>query len=205
MGDMLIPIAIAGGGVAYLLSKQGAVTAPGATAYQTPTGGATMGNIVNGIPNGGGGYYDPYLDDSGQAGFNIDGRLTDPDARQKLDLLNTAMEAAYSKMSAAAKSAAADQMNSSLNLDPPLRGNESWETVARVSAGAAGTAACNAYAGIGTAIAPLCGMAAAYLGVKLENWMETEVPGLQSWISDNVGAVIDHIGDALSDAYHSIF
>jgi hypothetical protein len=164
-----------------------------------------MNDLVNGVPCGGGGYYDPWLDNSGQAGFNVDGRLADPDARQKLDLLNLALEKGYTAMSAAAKSAAADQINQRLELDPPLRGNETWETVARVAGGAIGGVACNAIPGIGTAVSPLCAMAGAYLGVKLEDWMASELPGLKSWVSENLGDVVDSIGDKLSEWWNDIF
>jgi hypothetical protein len=187
MTGNLIPIALVGGGVAYVLSRgSGVAVQPGPNPY-------------------GGGYYDPYLDDSGQAAFNIDGRLTDPDARQKLDLLNLALEKGYSAMSNAAKVTAADQMNSRLNLDPPLKGNESWEQVARIAGGAVGAAGCSAIAGIGAAIAPLCAMAGSYLGVQLENWMQSELPGLKEWVSGNLGAVVDTIGDKISDWFHDIF
>lgn len=205
MTDILVPAIIGGVGVYVLAKQSGPPLPPGATAYQTPSWGSTTNDIMGGIPPGGGGYYDPYFDNSGQAAFNIDGRFTDPDARQKLDLLNQGMQTAYAGMSAAAKAAAADQMNQKLNLDPPLRGNETWETVARVAGGAVGAVACNAIPGVGTAVSPLCAMAGAYLGVELEQWMATELPGLQSWVSDNIGGAISAVGDQISDWWHEIF
>lgn len=200
-----LPLAIAVGGGVYILSKTtGIFGPPGPVGYQTPRPGATNGDIANGIP--GGDYsYDPYLDDAGQSGFNVDGRLNDPTARQKLDLLDSSLQYAYAQMSAAGKSAAADKLNQSLNLDPPLRGNEDWQTVSRIAGGAVGGVACNAIPGIGTAASPLCAMAGAYLGVQLESWMATELPGLQSWVSENVGNVVSAVGDQLSDWWHSIF
>lgn len=201
-----IPTAVLIGGGLYVLSRGAAGPAlmPGDVGFRDPRYGATMGDIANGVPNGG--YtYDPYLDDAGQAGFNVDGRLTDPDARQKLDLLNVAMQKAYGAMSGAAKSAAADQLNTKLALDPPLRGNESWDQISSIAGAAVGGVACNAIPGIGTAASPLCAMAGSYLGVQLEQWMQTEVPGLQSWVSDNLGAVVDTIGDKLSEWWNDIF
>ena len=203
--NTLIPVAIAGGGIAYILAKQdGIPQLPGCTQYQTGTGASTINDLANGVPCGGGGYYSPLTDNSGQAGFSPYGGIkADPDARQKLDLLNQAMEAGYSKMNSAAKSAAADQLNQQLALDPPLKGNEDWQTVSRVAGGAAGAVGCTAV-GLGSA-APLCSMAGAYLGVKLEDWMASELPGLKSWVSDNVGAVIDAIGDQLTEWWNDIF
>jgi hypothetical protein len=203
MTDLLIP-AIAAGGV-YLLATQTGVFQPaGDTAYRDPRYGATTGDILQGNPNGG--YsYDPWLDDGGQSAFNIDGRLLDPDARQKLDLLHLAMNKTFDSLSSAGKMAAADKLNQTLQLDPPLRGNETWEQVSRVAGSAVGGVACNAIPGIGTAASPLCAMAGAYLGVELEHWMATEMPGLQSWITENIGGVISSIGDQIEDWFHDIF
>lgn len=203
--DVLIPVAIAGGGLAYVLSRQdGAHPPPGSSAYLTSRSGATLNDIASGIPGGGGGY-DPYLDDRGQAGFNVDGRLADPDARPKLDLLNQGLQKAYAGMSQAAKSTAADKMNSALNLNPPLTGNESWDQVARIAGGATGGIACNAIPGIGTAVSPLCAMAGSYLGVQLEQWMGTDLAGLQGWVSDNLGAVVDAVGNQIEQWFHDLF
>jgi hypothetical protein len=201
-----LPAAVLVGGGLYVLAKSGngQFFPPGPTGYQTPRPGATSQDIVNGIPNGD--YsYDPYLDDSGQSAFNIDGRLVDPSARPKLDLLDSAMQYAYGQMSAAAKAKAADELNQKLNLDPPLRGNEDWQTIARAAGGAIGGVACNAIPGIGTAATPLCAMAGSYLGVQLEQWMQTEMPGLESWVSENVGNVVSSIGDKISDWLHDLF
>ena len=206
MSDVIVPAVIVGGAVYVLAKGMGTPTAPGDVAYQSPNYGSTLDDITAGIPNGGGGSTAPGIDNGGQAGFNIpDGRLADPDAAQKLDLLNSALQKAYSGMSSAAKQSAADNLNTQLHLDPPLKGNETWETVARVAGGAGGALACNAIPGIGTAASPLCAMAGAYLGVKLENWMQTELPGLQSWVSDNLGSVVNSIGDQISDWFHDIF
>lgn len=204
--DGLIPVALVGGGIAYVLAKQeGVAMPPGCTQYATGTGASTFNDLVNGVPCGGGGYYDPWLDNGGQAGFNLDGRLSDPDARQKIDLLQLGLQKSYDAMDGAARATAADQMNKSLNLDPPLRGNEDWQTVARVAGSVGGGVACNAIPGVGTAVSPLCAMAGAYLGVKLEDWMATELGGLQSWVSDNLGAIADAIGDQVTSWFNDIF
>lgn len=203
MSDILVPVAIAGGAY-FVLSRQGGpVGPPGNVAYGSPIQGATLGDGLS-IPNGQSGY-DPYLDNSGQTAFNIDGRSNDPDAMRKVDLLDSAMQSAYNKMDAAGKSAAVDRLNQSLNLDPPLRGNESWEQIARVSGGAVGGLACNAIPGVGTVASPLCAMAGAYLGVKLEDWMGANLGDLEGWVSQNVSAVVSQIEDTVSGWLHDIF
>lgn len=180
-GGPLIPAVIVGG-VAYELAQNAsAATPPGRTSY------ATDG------PNG---YsHDPALDNGGQAGFNYDGRSIDPDAGHKLDMLSSAMEQTYNNMSQTAKSAAAGQLNQSLGLNPPLKGDETWETVAKVAGSAGGAAACSLIPGVGVAVAPLCAMAGAYLGVKLEEWMSTALPDLKNWVSDNI---VSNVGSAVS-------
>lgn len=204
MESVIVPALFVGGAVYVLSRPSGPVLQPGDIGYRDPRSGATIGDISNGVPDGN--YSnDPWLSDGGQSGFNLDGRLADPAARQKLDLLNAAMGKAYEGLSSAAKSSAADQLNTQLNLDPPLRGNETWDTVARIAGGAAASAGCDAIPGIGAAVSPLCAMAGAYLGVQLEQWMASELPGLQSWVNDNLGGVVGAISDQLSDWWHSIF
>lgn len=200
----LIPVVV-GGGIVYVLAKQsGPPMYPGDTAYQSPRPGATLGDIASGIPGGNGGASD-YLNDGGQSAFNIDGRSNDPNAQAKLDLAQQAMKLAFDKLDAAGKSAAADKINQALDLNPPLKGNETWETVARVAGGAGGTALCNLIPGVGAVASPLCAMAGAYLGVQLEQWMSANMGDLQSWVSDNLGQVINNIGDDISDWFHSLF
>ena len=206
MSNPIVP-AVVIGGVVYIATKPaGPPEGPGDTAYGASRDGATTGDITAGAPNGGGGYgYGSTVDDSGQGAFNTGGRPVDPDVRQKVDLLNVAMEKAYSGMSSAAKSAAADTLNRNLNLDPPMTGNETWDQVARIAGGAVAAAGCSAIPGIGVAAAPLCSMAGAYLGVKLEQWIQSPLKDLGNWIEDNVGGAIDAVGDALSDAWNSVF
>lgn len=135
-----------------------------------------------------------YLSDSGQATWG--GHLDDPDAQPKLDLLQQSAQAAFTAMDAVGRQAAADQLNNTLNPppDPPLNGNDSWETVARVAGGAGGAAACSV-TGVGAAVAPLCAMAGAYLGVKLEDWMQQEMPALRSWANGAISSVEDAVKD----------
>lgn len=207
MPDNLLPVALVGGGIAYMLVKgeNAAVPQPGDANYVSPWYGSTLADGLAGMPPGGGGFYNPFLDNMGQAGFNVGGRLADPDARQKLDLLNVATEKAYAAMSQAAKTTAADKVNKELQLDPPLRGTESWEQLARIIGGATGGAGCNAIPGIGTAISPVCAMAGAYLGVKLEAWMSSELGDLKGWVTQNLGEVIDTIQDKLSEWWNDLF
>lgn len=205
----MLPPAIVIGGVAggvYLLSRQNATALPpGPTSYNSPSAGSTYNNILTGSSDGAGGYYDPTVSDAGQAAYNTDGRLADPDARAKLDALDSAMQSAYNGMAAGAKSAAADQLNQSLSLSPPLTGNETWEQVARVAGGAAGVAGCNLIPGIGTAVSPLCGLAGAYLGVKLEDWMATALPDIQSWVTQSFPNAVQSVVDDVGNWFQNLF
>jgi hypothetical protein len=138
----------------------------------------------------------PLLNDAGQAGFNLFGRPTDPAVQPKLDILQQSAKASFDAMDGASRSAAAAAMNQALELDPPLSGSDTWDTVVQVAAGAAGAAACNAIPGIGTAASPLCAIGAAYLGVKLEDWIGQGVDQLENW----AGSAYDSAKDAVDGA-----
>lgn len=193
-GGPIIPAVIIGG-IAYELAQNVQGVPPGQTQYGSPIGGATGNDRLTGAGSGGGYSYDPLLDNGDQGGFNYDGRYNDPDASHKIDILNAAMEQTYANMSQGAKTAAAGALNQQLQLNPPLNGNETWQTVAKVAGGAAAGAACNLIPGVGTAASPLCAMAGAYLGVKLEEWMSAELPALKDWVADNI---VSNVGDAVN-------
>lgn len=180
---MLNPVvpAVVVGGVVYVLAEKSSMP-------PAPTG-----------PGNGVGYSNsPLIGDYGQAQF---GDLADdPEVRQKLDILQSSAQAAFNGLDAAGRATAAAAMNQALDLDPPLNGSDTWDTVVRVAAGAAGAAACNAIPGIGTAASPLCAIGAAYLGVKLEDWIGNGLSTLQSWASDTFGG----IGSSIEDAYNGV-
>lgn len=163
MSNVILPAVIIGG-VTYELVATQSATPPGPIRW--PGGNASTGTLGRGsgqpIPG-----WDP------QTGFYDN---APPGAQQAIDSMLSQAQAAYEVMSPAARAAAADEMNQALELDPPLNGNETWETIARVAGGAAAAGACNAIPGIGTAASPLCAIAGAYLGVKLEEWLSKAVP-----------------------------
>jgi hypothetical protein len=205
MGGALLPTVVIGGVTYYLVTQDNKpVPLPGQPGYVQPNYGSTTGQIMTG--GAGQGYTgsdSDYLYNGGQSGFA--GVANDPYVQQKIDLLAEAAEASYRAMDAAGRNAAANQLNQKLDLNPPLDGNDSWETVARVAGGAGGAAVCNAIPGVGTAASPLCAIAGSYLGVKLEDWISSEMPALKAWVNDNVVGgvrdVIDDIGDWLSDLF----
>lgn len=191
------------GGVAYSLTRKDMpVPLPGSPGYLGPNYGSTIGQIATGNDAGSGYSYDQYIDNYGQSQFG-DTQL-DPDIRPKLDLLSATAEAAYNKMDTAGRSAAANQLNQSLDIQPPLNGSDSWQTVARVAGGAGGAAVCNAIPGIGTAASPLCAIAGAYLGVKLEDWISQEMPALGSWVSANFSAAAGAIASTAQDVVKDV-
>jgi hypothetical protein len=211
MGSLLVPIII--GGVAYeLVEMRGQPSTPLASPPKPvqPNFGATTGQIMSGTASQNGSMpVSSYLDDSGQSSFSgSGGTSSDPDATSKLMLLQNAAQQSFNGMSQAAKTQAAQIMNQQLNLHPPLTGNETWEQVARIAGGAVGTGVCSIIPGVGVAIAPLCGMALAYLGVKLEDWLQGALPDLENWVSNNilspVESVIGTVGDSAEDAYNAV-
>ena len=203
----LAPILIAGGGIAYVATRPPAdVPAPGATVQVAPSSGSTLVQQIAPVPVSA---TPParrvYRGNVRSVGIvaafgtasatSYGGSTVDPSERQKLDAIEAAAEAAYSKLDAAAKAAAAKKLNDALKLDPPLKGNEDWATVAAVVGGAAGAAAGVAICG------PICGkigaLAGAYLGEKLEDLMARNWDDLKSWLSSQWGS----IEDAAEDAY----
>lgn len=163
MSSVVVPAIIIGGVAYYGLTHSQPAMPPGPMGYGPPN--ASTGYV------GSGGYPIPGWDP--QAGYydNIP-----PGTSQAIDSMLSSARAAYQTMSVSARAEAADRLNQDLALDPPLTGNEDWETVARVAGGAVGAGACNAIPGIGTAASPLCAIAGAYLGVKLEDWLSQAIP-----------------------------
>lgn len=138
----------------------------------------------------------PYVAPSSVSGY-IDAAL-----QEKLDTINSYGQAAYDNMSDDAKRAGAAAMNDALDLDPPLKGDESWDEIAQVAGAAAGTAACAA-TGLGAAAAPLCAMAGAYLGTKLEELISKNVDEIKDWFSGkwaDIEGWVKGLGEDVGDA-----
>jgi hypothetical protein len=201
MGDLLIPAVVIGGVTYVAMGKSDAGGPPVGYPIISPNSGSPLGNPGQLGPGYG---YDYGLDNGGQAGFgNVGGRPVQPDLQAKIDLMmNVAARQAYGAMTGAARMAAADQLNKELQLDPPLRGNETWDDIARVAGGAVGGAACTAFGA--ASVAPLCAIAGAYLGVKLEDWVASGWDQLERWMGDNIaggiGDAADWVRDKIGDA-----
>lgn len=176
-------VAVGGAAAVIALAATSGASGGGPTMYPPNT-------IATGNLGSGGGPIHPA---PGTAGYYDDPGL----AQSKLDLMLNAAFARFDQMSAAEKMQAADYLNNKLGISPPLRGNEDWQTITQTVSGYAGAAACNAIPGIGTAVSGLCGIAAAYVGVELEQWLEGNLDDLKSWVRTNVG---DVVSDALDSA-----
>lgn len=128
-----------------------------------------------------------------------------PGSAAKVDALLSAAEAKFSSMSDDAKVQAAQEMNQQLNLQPPLTGRETWQQVASIAGGAAGSAACAAVLpGIGMAAGPLCAIAGSYLGVSLESWLASSLDDVQNWINQNIPGAVGHVVDDVKNWLDSI-
>jgi hypothetical protein len=132
-----------------------------------------------------------------QTAWPSDGNL-DPQIKAKLDTVEAAAQKAFNDANEVAKAKAADQLNKSLKLDPPLNGHEDWETVSAVVGGATGGAIGGAIGGpIG---AKLGAMAGAYLGVKLEDLLAKNLDEIEDWVKGKWGDVEDFAKDVYDDA-----
>lgn len=128
----------------------------------------------------------------------------DPALQQKLDEINSYGEAAYNNLDDGAKRAGAKALSDQLKLDPPLKGDESWDDIAKVAGGAAGAAALGWIPG-GQIIGPMVG---AYLGVKLEEligknvddikaWFKTRWTDIEGWVKGAANDVEDAVSDTI--------
>src|SRR5262249_28159988 len=136
MSSPLVPVIIVGGAV-YVLAGQAPAGLPPVGTGQAP---ASSSNVPP-----------PYrpMGPASQA---------QPGDSAKIDAAMAAMAAKYeNQLTDQEKQQAAQQLNSSLNLDPPLNGNETWAQVASVVGGAVG----GVYGG------PVGAMVGAYLGTTL--------------------------------------
>lgn len=126
----------------------------------------------------------------------------DAATQEILDTVDAYGEAAYNNMSKDAKKAGAKALSDTLKLDPPLSGDEDWETIAKIAGGAAGAAAFG-WAPGGAVWGPIVG---AYFGVKLEvflsgsaddvkKWFKSRWSQIENWVKGEVGDVADAVGD----------
>lgn len=212
----LVPIMLAGGALIYVEAHEGpAATSPdnqygpfGGNGVQGGQVSTTVGNSVtngNTIVVGGNGSPAAPVLKNGHSAASLFGPTSipleqnlypnptnqntgnDPVLGQKLDEINGYAEAAYNNLDDAAKQAGADAANKALNLDPPLKGDESWEALSGVVGGALGGAA-GAYIGgpVGAKIGAILG---AYLGVKIEDLISKNVDDLGNWLEGKWGDV----------------
>lgn len=142
---------------------------------------------------------DPILSQSSttQMGSDIDQAL-----KQKLDTLNGYAEAAYNNLDDAAKQKGAEILNDQFKLDPPLKGDETWEQISEVAGSAVGGAVGGYIGGpIGAKLGALCG---AYLGKKIEEYLSQNIDDAKQWLKDEWGDVSGWVEDTASDVYNDV-
>lgn len=214
MTAMLVPVLLAGGGVAYVLSQQDSSPAvpPGPPSIVKPTSGSPiriaqqqtsgsqMTRIMAALQSG------PVVTyvqgQAKQSGWGANVNKNDPELQQKLDYIKQAAEQQWQNASDVAKVKSADILNKELKLEPPLNGHETWEDISAVVGGAAGGA-------VGTALCgPVCGAAGAYagaiLGTKIEDLISKNADEVKDWLSSKWGWVEGKAGDVW-DFFSDIF
>jgi len=138
----------------------------------------------------------------------------DAETQSKLDTIKQYGEAAYNKLSAAAKKASAKAMNEEFHLDPPLDGTESWATILKrvepYAAAKAGAAIGEVFGGpAGAALGEVVGK---YLGTKLETllsgnvdsikaWFRSKWGDIESWIEGKASAAVDTVESWFDDIF----
>lgn len=207
MGN-LVPVLIAGGGIAYVLTQDDGASVPPVMAPQSlqlDSGGAPikkamqllqaqprLNKIIGNLTAGTTATY--AKDPARQSGWGYNSNSTDPELQQKLDMLESAAKEQFQNANDVAKVKMADQLNKDLKLDPPLTGHESWEDVASVVGGAVGGAAGTALCG------PVCGAVGAYagaiLGVAIEDYISKNADEAKEWLEKKWGWVEGKAGDA---------
>ncbi len=128
---------------------------------------------------------------------NTGANAEDPQMQAKLAEIEQAASVAYNNLGSDAKQAGANALNSSLNLSPPLTGDEDWQTVETVVGSAAGAAAGGAVGGpIGAKVGALVG---AYLGVQLGDLLSKNWDDLKGYLDSTWSSVQDYASQAASD------
>jgi hypothetical protein len=219
---LLVPVVLAGGGIAYVAATQKGATPPTALVNgrnQTTGGGGTV--PVPGLVAAGGtrpvGAHHPYAAYA-MARPVISGSHQDPDPMpgpgydpnlppwsitgQKLDMIEAAAKKAYDGLASDAKARAASVLSDQLGIDPPLNGSESWDTLETVTESAIGAAAGGAIGGpIGAKLGAIC---SAYLGQQLNDLLNKNLDDLQDWLGDQWGAAKQYVEDQLDQAGNAL-
>lgn len=124
-------------------------------------------------------------------------------AQQALSAAQAKAKAAYNALSADAKKKGAAKLSDALDINPPLKGTESWEEMGKRAGAAAGAAACGAIPGAQVAI-PLCSICGAYLGVKLADFMGDQYDKIADYVEEKWDDAKDAVTDFVGDTYDTI-
>lgn len=177
--SLIVPAVIVAGGVVYF-ATEGETESPPPGRGVTPPPGSTMTDAQKrnaarrmlGV-----GIRAPSVA-SGPLGVDPERKVTtwpsdnntDPNYQAALDAAYGAVKKKFAAMSADERRKAADALNKSLKLDPPLSGNESIEVVGSVVGGA-----------IGGTFGPVGALVGAYLGKELADVLASK--GAEFWNS----------------------
>ena len=196
----LLPI-IAAGGAVLVIEKGKTASAPVSSAPVQTRRGAIKGTLSKSLVLQGLGTT------PGAAGIkatDIVGTWS-PTSQASHDQLVKAAEdrlkAEYDKLDAAARKRGAELVNQQLGTH--LTGDESFGEAAAIIGAASAAGACAA-TGIGTTVAGLCGIAGAYLGKKIGDYIEGAWDDVKDWASDAWSDTKDAVGGAVGDALDSI-
>lgn len=208
MADVLVPV-LAAGGVWVLVSQGQASQAPAVSSAPSSSSPAIAGQVVRPTSS-------PFAVKA--QSMTTAARLINPfvargagsysntaeeTARQALLAAQAKAKAAYNALSADAKKKGAAKLSDALDINPPLKGTESWEEVGKRAGAAAGAAACGAVPGAQVAI-PLCSICGAYLGVKLADFMGQQYDKIADYAEEKWDDVKDAVTDFVGDTYDTI-
>jgi hypothetical protein len=119
---------------------------------------------------------------------------------EQLAIIEKYGKAAYDSLSADAKKKGAAEMSKLLKLDPPLTGDEDWETIAKIAGGAAGVAAFGWLPG-GAVWGPIVG---SYLGIKLEELLSKDAEEIKEWFQSRWSDIESWVGGTVSDGASAV-
>lgn len=106
--------------------------------------------------------------------------------------LEARAKAEYDKLSCDAKKAGAKALIKAyptIKLDPEKACDNTYEQIAAAAGATIAGGACAVVPGIGTLASPLCAIAGAYLGVKVEKWVSEEWDDAKGAVGDAANAV----------------